>query len=442
MNVTCPPNATATSNDNLSCEAHSKKRFISIESNEELLIRRKKRMRTAKSKDETPKRQENTLVALSRFLPFDTPSMSPADVPSSDEASLMRDTLIRFFSAWMRTYIYKGRLSAALSKLAISKEDKATIRRYCPQVLKKTVMEAVKELEAIYVTTIPHGCFQDLVRWQTEEFLYADQMVMHTSTRCQIMSATQTCKATKKNIPCIIKCYYRTQRLNSFEELEFSLHRQLVEKGCSVPTLFPSFDTEHYRCYPMERVFETLSTRLVSLLPCGLDNETMLWLAEGIATVLSDIHAANFKYIDMSMNNVGFSTDGTPVLFDFGAVREIYNGLPVKYFTPRYASRNALRGDAVTICDDFESLGYLLLDCCTNGHRLQTIGLREGFSLESGSGEERAKLFEYCAKQEECAFFRDYFSVITSFSSVDSSVDPSAAILSVIEQWRSVSRSK
>jgi len=364
----------------------------------------------------------------------DQPAVIYAVPLGGEVGSLMRDTLLRFFLAWIQAHLYKGRFSAVLSKLPISKEDMTTIRRYCPQVLKKKVMEAVKDLEDLYVNTVPKGCFQDQDRWQTEEFLYADQFVVHTSARCQIVCATKIYKGTRTNIPCIIKCYYRTQRLNSFEELEFVLHQKLVDKGCSVPTLFSSFETEHYRCYPMEKVSQTLSERLVSLLPNGLDNQTMLWLAEGIATVLHTIHASNFKYIDVSMNNVGFSADGAPVLFDFGAARESCNSLPVKYFTARYASRNALRGAAVTICDDFESLGYLLLDCCTDGYRLQKIGLQEGFSLQSGCEEERAKLFKYCAKQNVNKFFKDYFTVVTSFSCMESSDDPGPSILRVIKQ--------
>ena len=348
-----------------------------------------------------------------------------------------RDVLLRFFAAWIPSHMYKGRFSATRTKLPISDEDRKTIRKSYPHLGKLNVKDAIAELEAEYIKIIKHGCFSDQENWKTDDFTYTDQTVIKTSARCQVIRAVRNCTHTGEKTPCVIKCYYRIKRYDSWEDLEFSLHEQLSNKDCSVPKLYPSFSTDHYRCHPMENVHEILFSRIKSLQPDRMDMPSMLLMVDGIARVLHEIHLLSFKYIDISTTNVGFSKDGKPMLFDFGAVRKSYNGLPVQYYTLKYASQCAMRGDPVSIYNDYESLGYLLLDCCADGIQIQTLGMKEGFSL-NGDSNERAKLFALCTTQNVSEFFKEYFTTVEELLCTGSTSNPDRAILDVIDRWKTV----
>ena len=175
----------------------------------------------------------------------------------------------------------------------------------------------------------------------------------------------------------IIKAYPVVQKIRYTERNEDDVSRYLDENGFGVPHRYPKYETEYLRCYPMERV-EMVLGHLQTTQPHPLSDSRLSEIA-GVITKILERLADKFcmLYSDISPWNIGFRTDGSPVLFDFGSLTPYYNHRPDAYinqfmaFTLRYTSirneQHLIDGVKTkpTILDDYESLGYVMIESKT-----------------------------------------------------------------------------
>jgi len=272
--------------------------------------------------------------------------------PIMDQAQA--NLLLELFLAFQRQGVYDGSFTSALRKVEDVLLPSAClifIRGSFEELLKKSVSNAQSNLMEVYKKTVR-------LSWQS--FLpnsgLTNVSFLQSGTQCEVYLASLG------TTPCVLKCFFRVQGYGCYESYEFQVHCYLRSLRCNVPQYWGFVLTPHFRCYLIRRLEQTLLSKLQSQ-SCGLGMKEAIRIGLGVVPILKKLHSYGFLYLDISVGNVGY--EGEKVfLFDFGAARPIMimDDEPVCFYTPRYASRHTVDGIAPTTADDFEALGFLMLD--------------------------------------------------------------------------------
>ena len=86
-----------------------------------------------------------------------------------------------------------------------------------------------------------------------------------------------------------------------------------------------------------------------------------------LADVVAVLHDAGYLHRDIKPGNIGFTSDGSPKLLDFGLSRET-DDAAVAGGTPRYSSPEVLSGHAAGPAEDVWSLCVVLYEMVAGRH--------------------------------------------------------------------------
>ena len=84
-----------------------------------------------------------------------------------------------------------------------------------------------------------------------------------------------------------------------------------------------------------------------------------------MAAALDALHAAGYRHGDVKPSNIGFTSDGTAKLLDFGLAELTGRDRPLAGGTAAYLSPEALGGGPVGAADDVWALGVVLYEMVT-----------------------------------------------------------------------------
>jgi serine/threonine protein kinase len=214
----------------------------------------------------------------------------------------------------------------------------------------------------------------------------------------------------------IIKGIFQIDFKGRTEVNEFNIQRILFGEGYRVAELYPKFETMYYRCYPMEKLDHMLSTDVYK--PNSVQGFTkMIHIAKGILPIVLRLHEMGFLYLDFSPGNIA-EHKGRIYLLDFGEMEVIGRNTRITRITTRYGSRHVFTVEPATIVDDYESLGFVLLDICfgmkVNKIRSDAITFQNRYDLIDRFRQNNSNVLEH-------RFFRDYFDIL--INSADDKLD-------------------
>ena len=279
-------------------------------------------------------------------------------------------------------FLYKGTVKSVINKW--QDPDKGLVNRLLKSLCNQQMSKCWSEVERIYTDMLPKvmpnhiGVFSSFVE------------IKH-DFRSAIFTATMN----EQDI--IIKAY-PTIIPNINLKHEIIMLRKLYEKGLNVPKPYDSFETEHYTCLPMEKLEHTL----INILEVG-DYSGMKLICDILMTcipILKVIHDSKLLYVDFSLGNICFK-DKTPYMIDFGSMHWINVSFAPMAKTIRYCSINALNEKPVNEKDDFESLGFVLLEAYYGVHNSP---------LDKQT--DKIQLIQECCDGKHGQFFQDYFQLI------------------------------
>jgi len=233
-----------------------------------------------------------------------------------------------------------------------------------------------------------------------------------------ITSTVYTClmKNKKESTEIIVKAYPIIYYSGS-EENEINILKKLDGKNLNVPKLYPTFKSEHFNCYPMEKI----QISLVDLIKQkqkeivkGLTLDQLKLMLKSIVPILQYLHQElNYLYVDFSLRNIGINNiENDPIfyMFDFGEVEKFSDDTRPVRFTDRYASVKAMEFENISIYDEFESLGFLLLDA-HYGPYDSPLGINP--TIES-----KTELLTKLRNGNRKDFFTKYFNTILDIENV------------------------
>ncbi len=165
------------------------------------------------------------------------------------------------------------------------------------------------------------------------------------------------------------------------------------------------FGTESWRGTPV-LVIEYLSGGTLASRIAGKELSPIeaLEICSRIADALGAMHRRGLLHRDVKPSNVGFSSDGTPKLLDFGLAHLLKDGLPLPAFTRRnatsvqrqsgtalYMSPEALAGQSAGPAQDLWSLALVLYECLVGSEQLRIAveGSRQAGTHDSFPGLDR-----------------------------------------------------
>jgi len=199
---------------------------------------------------------------------------------------------------------------------------------------------------------------------------------------------------------------------NINENREDQISRSLFAKNLKVPQRYQVFKTDHYNCYPMEKLDYTLTTLLESNPSKGVGVSTICAILESVVPILEVLHKeCRLLYVDFSVSNIAFRNKGEQTspeayMIDFGALHPPVPLSPLAK-TLRYCSANAIAEKPVSTLDDLQSLGFVLLDAY--------FGIEKS-PLDKVSPLEAAKLqlVRDALDSKYGLFFQEYFTLLAS----------------------------
>ena len=96
-----------------------------------------------------------------------------------------------------------------------------------------------------------------------------------------------------------------------------------------------------------------------------------------LAGALAALHEAGYMHGDIKPSNVGFTSDGSPKLLDFGLARETSDAAATRGGTVRYLSPEVLSGRPADEADDVWSLCVMLHEIVSGEHPFAGNGVDE-----------------------------------------------------------------
>jgi len=272
--------------------------------------------------------------------------------------------------------------------------------------LNQSTVNAWNEITSIYTTSIPQ--IQGPIT--TSEAIYTDFILIHSDTKSVVYSATMH---TNNNTPqsVIVKAYISINR-NSFASNEDKITTLLSSRGLMVPKRYSTFSTEHYNCFPMERLDYTLKDLFTTNPTQAISIPIILSIVRACVPILELLHKeTKLLYVDFSCGNVAFrhsSDEMNPLAYmiDFGALHEAIYVTPCMK-TMRYCSANAIAEKPVDTVDDLQSLGFVILDAMY-GPLNSDCPLNSMLQTESG----RLKIVRDSIDGIYGPFIQNYFSLI------------------------------
>ena len=96
-----------------------------------------------------------------------------------------------------------------------------------------------------------------------------------------------------------------------------------------------------------------------------------------LADALAALHEAGYMHGDIKPSNVGFTSDGSPKLLDFGLARETSDAAAKRGGTVRYLSPEVLSGRPADEADDVWSLCVMLHEIVSGEHPFAGNGVDE-----------------------------------------------------------------
>lgn len=206
----------------------------------------------------------------------------------------------------------------------------------------------------------------------------------------------------------IVKAYYKNNPLE-VEITEKKIMNYFNTKNVNVAKIYRSFNSEHFVCYPIQRLTTTLHTILKQKMldedEKGIPLDSVILLLKNIVDVLEILHCElGYLYVDFSASNTGLYKNQF-YMYDFGGAIKI-SSKPIS-LTKKYASLRAYQKKNVEIYDDFESIAFLMLDAY--------CGYFESPFTDEYNTETKSLLINEMRNGVYGSFFQKYFEIIYKF---------------------------
>lgn len=266
--------------------------------------------------------------------------------PLERQEVALRDWMTYF----QKNALYKTTVSKAVNQWPDSRN--VLIKPLLKTLNRKSITNAWKEITVIYKALLKPYTESDSVI--TPYGTYTHWVLLKETERCLIYTVMLN-----EEIDMIVKTYISVNR-DSYSADEDKISQALYEKGFFVPKRYPSFNTYHHLCIPMQKLETTLLDMYVRD-PIGIGLMSVKSIIRHFVPILQVLHVEYKKcYVDFSCGNVAFQNN-EPYMIDFGALHNSYCNTP-SMKTVRYESINASLGKPVTYMDDLQSLGYLITE--------------------------------------------------------------------------------
>lgn len=334
------------------------------------------------------------------------------------------ETLKKLIEERYKRCLWKQSLRRVLSQAKnLTLVEKDNVKAHFPHLLDNK--DAFKDIEQYYLDNL-----NILSPFNGVNMNYTDPVLLthRKGTNTLLYWANETLQ--KESPKVVIKCFPTYKPANAYETREFETHKSLSDLKLGVPHLYAPFETRFFRCYPMQMMDSTLEAILAKGDTLSLCQIAKLFL--GISPILATMHDnLNLLYVDFSIGNIGFVGDRAH-LFDFGSVLPRVSLLAPCRFSPRYASRNAVAGTRCFPSDDYEALGFVLLDAY---YGMTGSPLTEFLKFDSAEVTVRTKeqvidqVSEPSLETPEERFFRHYFSHLKTPSEITTAAEAIAAKL-------------
>jgi hypothetical protein len=263
--------------------------------------------------------------------------------------------------------------------------------------------------------------YTELIKCMTPEIIKSNNRIYYDFILIQseVTSTVFKCKMNYKNKmnDIVVKSYPIIYYTGS-EGIEFGILDSLNKNHFNVPKLYPIFKSDHFNCHPMEKIEKSLLDILLKNKE-GISLFYIKKLLESVVPILEYLHTTlKYLYIDFSPRNIGVNNFGNGdcvfYMFDFGEAEKFSDDTrPIRH-TERYSSITGLENQNITIYDEFESLGYLLLDTRYGGYN-SPLGLNP--TIES-----KEKLLKEYRDNNKNDFFSIYFTTIMETENIYSDV--------------------
>lgn len=259
-----------------------------------------------------------------------------------DIAKTMKDWMVYRNEA----LLYKNQVSNVIHNWPDTRN--VVLKTHLKHLNKKSTVNAWEEIKAIYLSFL-QPITESIT---TVDGIYTDWRVLKKDPR----STVYIVKLNDEDV--IVKSYLNVER-DTYATDEDVISNELYEQGFYVPKRYKSFNTYHYLCIPMQKLDTTLLQMYVEN-PIGIGLSNVRIILKHFIPILQWLHEHKRAYVDFSCGNVAFHHD-QPYMIDFGALHKTWLSTPYMK-TLRYESINSSKGIAVTYNDDYQSLGFVILE--------------------------------------------------------------------------------
>lgn len=259
-------------------------------------------------------------------------------------------------------------ISKIIDNLDETEDNKITLKYLLKSILKKSYPSVqFRKLYLIYLGLIIDMC-PSIIKVKKHIYFNFNPIYSFENNPDTDAIIYESYMKNKKIISQVIIKAFPIAYFNKSNKIELNIIRALSKEELCVPKLIDVFKTEHYNCFSMEKIQMTIFSYL-NMEQKGLDILKFKKLFDSFIPILKYMHLKlGYLYCDFSPNNIGINFYGDEYdffIFDFNSVEKITENTKPNGFFPRYGSINMLKSgfkNNISIYDDFESLGFLLLD--------------------------------------------------------------------------------